>query len=64
MEKLSVNVVLDDLIRQLRKESRRRSNVAAQYQNHFADGFRHAVDMVNDYRNKLIEKHSQLRHKD
>lgn len=64
MEKLSVNVVLDDLIRQLRKEARRRNNAPVDYQNYFADGFRHAVDMVNDYRNKTIEKNSQLRYKD
>ncbi len=64
MEKLSINVVLDDLIRQLRKESRKRNNAPVDYQNYYANGFRHAVDLVNDYRNKLIEKHSQLRHKD
>lgn len=64
MEKISINQALDDLIRQLRKESRRRNNAPVDYQNYFADGFRHAVDLVNDYRNQLIEKHSQLRHRD
>lgn len=64
MKKLSVNVVLDDLIRQLRKEARRRNNAPMDYQSYFTNGFRHAVDMVSDYRNQLIEKHSHLRHRD
>lgn len=64
MEKLSVNVVLDDLIRQLRKESRKHNNAPVGYQNYYANGFRHAVDLVNDYRNKLIEKNRPLRYWD
>lgn len=64
MEKLSVNVVLDDLIRQLRKEARRRNNAPMDYQNYYANGFRHAVDLVSDYRNKLIEKNRPLRYWD
>lgn len=64
MERLSVNVVLDDLIRQLRKESRRANNAPMDYKLYYSEGFQHALSMVSRYRNELIEKHGQLRHQD
>lgn len=59
--RLSVNRVLDVLIRRLRKESVKPSNCAMAYQKHYAQGFRDAVQRIEDYRRALQDRYSQLR---
>lgn len=59
--RLSVNRVLDVLIRRLRKECTKPNNSPMAYQKYYAKGFRHAVQRIEDYRRALQENYPQLR---
>lgn len=59
--RLSVNRVLDVLIRRLRQESQKPNNCPMAYQKYYAQGFRHAVHRIEDYRRALQEAYPQLR---
>lgn len=60
-QKLSVNRVLDVLIRRLRKEAANPNNCPMAYQKYYAQGFRQAVHRIEDYRRALQERYPQLR---
>lgn len=59
--RLSVNRVLDVLIRRLRKETRNPNNSPMAYQKYYEQGFRDAVRRIEDYRRALQERYPQLR---
>lgn len=59
--RLSVNRVLDVLIRRLRKECTRTNNSPMAYQKYYEQGFRSAVQRIEDYRRALQERYPQLR---
>lgn len=60
-QNLSVNRVLDVLIRRLRKEAKRPNNEAMDYKPAYEAGFRHAVKRIEDYRRALQATFPQLR---
>ena len=57
--RLSVNRVLDVLIRRLRKERTKVPNCAMAYQKYYAEGFRAAVQRIEDYRRALHERYPE-----
>ena len=59
--KLSVNRVLEELIKRLRKECRKPNNSPMAYQKYYEQGFRDAVQRISDCRRALQEHYPQLR---
>lgn len=59
--RLSVNRVLDVLIRRLRKESQNPNTAPTAYKKYYEQGFRDAVQRIADYRRALQERYPQLR---
>lgn len=59
--RLSVNRVLDVLIRRLRKECGKPNNSPMAYQKYYAQGFKDAVQRIESYRRALHERYPQLR---
>lgn len=59
--KLSVNRVLDVLIRRLRKEAQLPNSAPTAYKRYYNEGFRDAVHRIKDYRRALQARYSQLR---
>jgi hypothetical protein len=57
--RLSVNRVLDVLIRRLRKECLRPNSSPIPYQKFYADGFRAAVQRIEAYRRALHERYPE-----
>lgn len=57
--RLSVNRVLDVLIRRLRKECLRPNNSPMAYQKYYAQGFRSAVQRIEDYRRALQDRYPE-----
>lgn len=60
-QNLSVNRVLDVLIRRLRREARKQNNAPLGFKSHYEAGFRAAVYRIEDYRRALQERYPQLR---
>lgn len=62
MDRFSLNAVMDDLIRRMRRKSTRRvSGIPVDYHDHFTRGYRAALDDVILYRNWLIDTREDLR---
>lgn len=59
--RLSVNRVLDVLIRRLRKEAQKPNTAPTAYEKYYDRGFRDAVRRIEDYRRALQERYTQLR---
>lgn len=58
---LSVNSVMDVLIRRLRKECKKPNNAPMAYQKYYDQGFKDAVQRIEDYRRALQARYPQLR---
>lgn len=59
--RLSVNRVLDVLIRRLRKECGKPNNAPTAYQKYYEQGFRAGVQRVEDYRRALQDRYPELK---
>lgn len=62
MDRFSLNAVMEDLIRRMRRKSTRRvTGIAVDYHDYFTRGYRAALDDVILYRRWLVENREELR---